>query len=85
MAKPKRLNAAEAIRAIAYLEEFKSHTGNFSAEWQGDVYVVLSYKQWIAYCDGTHWIMNPAKYTVTTSRHQAWTKRGATINGGLVR
>ena len=72
MGKRKRLNRKEVIAAIERLDDFKSHTGSMRGEWQGSIYVVYSYNQWIGQTDGTHWDLNNNKYSVTTSRHQSY-------------
>jgi hypothetical protein len=76
MAKRKRLNRNEVIMAIARLDDFTSHTGSMRGERQGDIYVVLSYNQPIGECNGRCWNLNSNKYSVTTSRHQSYLRRG---------
>ena len=71
----KRANRNEVIAAIARLDDFKSHTGSMRGEWQGDIYVVYSYNQWIGESNGRRWNLNSKKYSVTTSRHQSFLSR----------
>ena len=75
MGKRKRLNRKEVIAAISRLDDFSSHTGSMRGEWQGEIYVVYSYNQWIGQTDGTHWNLNNQRYSVTTSRHQSYLRR----------
>jgi hypothetical protein len=75
MKKRKRLNRKEVIAAIARLDDFSSHTKSMRGEWQGAIYVVYSYNQWIGQTDGTHWNLNDQRYSVTTSRHQSYLRR----------
>jgi hypothetical protein len=71
----KRLNRNGVIAAIARLDDFTSHTKSMRGEWQGEIYVVYSYNQWIGQTDGTHWNLNDQRYSVATSRHQSYLRR----------
>ena len=76
MAKHKRLNRKEVVMAIARLQDFTSHTGSMRGEWQGDVYVVISYSTPIGDCNGRVWNLNSNKYSATTSKHQSYLRQG---------
>ena len=77
----KRINVRQAIDAIASKEEFNA--GNLWGRWDsypaedGERYIVYSYRQWIAIFNKTsnEWELNTNKYSVTTSKHQNFTRR----------
>ena len=52
----------------------------------GDRYVVVSYSTPIAFYipESDSWLVNPNKYSQTTSRHQGVVKRGIAITGKAV-
>ena len=78
----KRINARQAVDMIEQRLDFNA--GNLWGRWEGDngeggpsEYVVYSYRQWIAKFnpDFPKWDLNTQKYSVTTSKHQNYTKR----------
>lgn len=79
MARP--VNHLEAIDAIRERQPFVSGgrrgSGRYSFWAQGDAdwYAVYSYNEPIAWCERGIWRLNPTKYSVTTSRHQAYVRR----------
>jgi hypothetical protein len=72
-----RINTREADRYIAELKPFTSN-GAISGEWAGPDYVVRSYSTAIAVItpDSGTAILNGARYSNTTSRHQSETRHG---------
>ena len=72
-----RINTNKAHELIAELKPFTSN-GSLSANWQNGDYVVLSYGTAIAVIspDDQKVIMNSARYSVTTSRHQGEARQG---------
>ena len=71
----KRINRKQAIDRIRERLPFVSHTGNFRGELIGTQYMVYSYRVCIAdFTDGV-WSIDPARWSVTTSRHQGIVRR----------
>ncbi len=73
-----RINTRDADEFIASLKPFTSN-GAISADWDDQgAYVVKSYSTAIAvlYPDGARAVMNEAKYSVTTSKHQTQARIG---------
>jgi N-acetyl-gamma-glutamylphosphate reductase len=72
-----RINTRHADGFIARLEPFTSN-GAISAAWDQGAYVVKSYSTAIAviYPADQRAVVNAARYSVTTSRHQAEVRHG---------
>ena len=80
-----RINTRHADRYIAELKPFTSN-GAISAEMDGAAYVVRSYSTAIAviYPNKGEAVLNGAKYSSTTSRHQHEARVGVSALGYAV-
>lgn len=80
-----RINTRQAHALIGELKPFTSN-GAISAELDGGAYVVRSYSTAIAviYPNKGDAILNGAKYSVTTSKHQIQTRLGVSALGYAV-
>lgn len=80
-----RINTRHADRYIAELKPFTSN-GAISAEMDGAAYVVRSYSTAIAvlYPNKAEAVLNGAKYSVTTSKHQTEARQGVAALGYAV-
>lgn len=80
-----RINTREADAFISELKPFTSN-GAISAELDGAAYVVRSYSTAIAvlYPNNRRAILNAARYSNTTSRHQAEARAGVAALGYAV-
>lgn len=77
-----RVTNREAAAMIAQLKPFTSN-GAISADYDGGHYVVKSYSTAVAviYPDDRRAILNTARYSVTTSKHQGITALGVSRLG----
>ena len=80
-----RINTRHADRFIAELKPFTSN-GAISAEMDGAAYVVRSYSTAIAvlYPNKAEAVLNGAKYSVTTTKHQTEARQGVAALGYAV-
>jgi hypothetical protein len=81
-----RINTRDADEFIASLKPFTSN-GAISADWdEQGAYVVKSYSTAIAvlYPDEQRAILNRAKYSVTTSKHQGEARHGVRTLGYVI-
>lgn len=80
-----RINTRHADQYIAELKPFSSN-GAISAEMDGAAYVVRSYSTAIAvlYPNKSEAVLNGAKYSATTSRHQHEARVGVSALGYAV-
>lgn len=81
-----RINTRQADEFIAALQPFTSN-GAISADWdEAGNYVVKSYSTAIAvlYPHDNRAILNTARYSVTTSRHQHEARIGAAKQGAAI-
>ena len=81
-----RINTRQADEYIAALQPFTSN-GAISADWdEAGAYVVKSYSTAIAviYPDEQRAILNTARYSATTSRHQQEARIGAAKQGTAI-
>lgn len=80
-----RINTKHAAEYIAALEPFTSN-GAISGDWAGDNYVVKSYATAVAviYPEHGRAILNGAKYSTTTSKHQHAARLGVARLGYAV-
>ena len=72
-----RVNTNDAAPLIAELKPFTTN-GSLAGNWSGSDYVVTSYGTAIAVIspEEQRVIMNSARYSVTTSRHQGEAREG---------
>jgi hypothetical protein len=81
-----RINTRNADEYISELKPFTSN-GAISADWdEAGAYVVKSYSTAIAviYPDDNRAILNTARYSATTSRHQQEARIGAAKQGAAI-
>lgn len=73
--------------AVDFVANRMPFTGNsLSAQLIGDRYIVVSYSTPIAFYipETDSWLVNPNKYSSTTSRHQGVVNRGIALTGKAV-